>query len=226
MILDLELDTAPAAPLLTLAEAKSRLKIDGNDEDDDIQGMVDTAIGWLDGQSGQLGRALVSQSWKLHGSTFWELIDHSHRYRFGVRYGAPYRFGLLRAWPNAIHLPLPPLIDVSAIEYFDVDGQAQTVDLASVWIRPGERGEVRPITGFCWPATQCERPRAVTITFTAGYGDAASNVPAPIRTAALLLVGHMYRNREAVVGVEQRDSSTELPLGVARYLTPFRLQKV
>lgn len=224
MILDLEIDTPPAAKLITLDDAKGHLKIDGDDDDVDLQSKVDTAIEWLDGASGQLGRALVSQTWKLYGSTFWELIRHSHRYRFGVDYG---RLSQRRdIHPHAIHLPLPPLVTVTAIGYFDVDGNPQTIDLSTVWIRPGKNGEVRPKLGTFWPPSQCDNPRAVSITFTAGYGDEASAVPAPIRMSALLLVGHLYRNREAVVGVEQRDSSTELPLGVQRLLVPYRLQKV
>jgi hypothetical protein len=46
------------------------------------------------------------------------------------------------------------------------------------------------------------RPDAVRVTFTAGYDAAAANVPAPIRSAALFVVGDIYRNRETGVGVQ------------------------
>ena len=38
----------------------------------------------------------------------------------------------------------------------------------------------------------------------------------------MLLVGHWYEHREAVVGVDARDSSTPLPLGVDRILDAYR----
>jgi len=47
--------------------------------------------------------------------------------------------------------------------------------------------------------------------FTCGYGSAASDVPADIRQAALLIVGHLYENREAVIDT---NGYTMLPMGV------------
>ena len=44
-------------------------------------------------------------------------------------------------------------------------------------------------------------------------------LPAPVRQAALLLIGHWYENREAVtVGFRGKD----LPMGVDRLLAPYR----
>lgn len=43
--------------------------------------------------------------------------------------------------------------------------------------------------------------RDVVIEFIAGYGDAASDVPEPLKQWMLLLIGAMYENREAVTPV-------------------------
>lgn len=225
MLLDLELAEAPATKFIDLADAKARLKIDYADDDADLDDLVATARDWLDGYSGVLGRALITQTWKLYGESFGHLARMTHPSRLSRRTFdlAGWRFNHARA---AIRLPLPPLQAVTAIDYVDPDGVDQSLDLGDVWITPGQAGEVRPIAGGSWPATQCGYRRAVTITFTAGYGDEAEAVPPRIRSAALYLVAHWNRNREAVVGVESRDSSTELPLAFRDMIRPFRLQKL
>ena len=56
---------------------------------------------------------------------------------------------------------------------------------------------------------------AISVTFVAGYED----VPAPIKAAILLMVGHWYQNREAVaVGVTVEN----LPMAVDALLAPYR----
>jgi uncharacterized phiE125 gp8 family phage protein len=55
----------------------------------------------------------------------------------------------------------------------------------------------------------------IVIEYTAGYGDEPSDVPQRIRQAILLLIGHWYEHREAVVKGGQKD---ELPHGVAALL--------
>lgn len=99
----------------------------------------------------------------------------------------------LDAFPSGeIELPLQPLQSVASVTYDDVDGAAQTLDPAGYtfdptgWIVAGSSG---------WPAT-LSAINAVRARFVAGYG-AAADVPAPIRAALLLMVGHLYANREA-----------------------------
>jgi uncharacterized phiE125 gp8 family phage protein len=59
----------------------------------------------------------------------------------------------------------------------------------------------------------------VQIDFTAGFGAAASDVPAPIRHALLQLVAHWYENREPVVFGQ---SVTRIPNAVSELLMPYR----
>jgi len=48
-------------------------------------------------------------------------------------------------------------------------------------------------------------------------------VPAPIKHAALLMVGHFYENREAVPDFR---AATVLPLGVEALVAPYRAHSI
>lgn len=72
---------------------------------------------------------------------------------------------------------------------------------------------IAPAYGTSWPSTRPQR-EAVQVVYVAGYG-AASDVPANVRQAILLQVGHMYANREAVV---TGTIATTIPLAVRSLL--------
>lgn len=114
----------------------------------------------------------------------------------------------LGAFPiGAIKLPLPPLQSVEAVSYVDADGEEQS--FADYAVDPAF-GCIRG----AWPSGS-----DVRIDFTAGYGG-AGNVPAPLKAAILLHVGHLYANREAVnIG----NITTELPLAYDALIYPYRL---
>lgn len=57
-----------------------------------------------------------------------------------------------------------------------------------------------------------------TVRYRAGY--AADAVPAPIRHAILLMVGHLYENRMAVTAATHIGA---MPLGVDALLSPYRV---
>lgn len=57
------------------------------------------------------------------------------------------------------------------------------------------------------------------VEYTAGYGDAPTDVPADLRAALLLIVGHLYANREAVTDRQMY----EIPMGVAAILRRYAL---
>ena len=67
-----------------------------------------------------------------------------------------------------------------------------------------------------WPNT-FPREDAVTVTFTAGYGD-RSKVPAPIKGAISMLVGHYYENTEAV----DMEKTHPVAMGVDDIIAPFK----
>lgn len=115
----------------------------------------------------------------------------------------------LSSWPGTVRLPFPPFQSVTSITVEAVEFTAFYSSL---------EGILTPTVA--WPLLSAS-PGAdpIVITFKVGYGDAVTDVPAPIKHAILLLIGHWYSQREAIlVGV----SSAPLPLAVEALLNPFR----
>lgn len=106
---------------------------------------------------------------------------------------------------ESIPIPRPPLQTVDSVTYVMSTGGTTTIDSTSLHTDIHyEPGRLAPIFGESWPTTR-DQNAAVTIRFTAGYGDEAADVPASLRQAILMLVGHWYENRETVtVGVISR----------------------
>lgn len=99
-----------------------------------------------------------------------------------------------------IELPLPPLQSVSSVQYIDSDGTTQTLSSSLYHVSTSrERGRVQLNDGETWPDIKTQRLDAVSITMAVGYGASRASVPAPIRHAMLLMIGHWYNQREDVV---------------------------
>lgn len=186
----------PAAPIVSLQEAKRHCRATDFDDDDAyIESLVAVATSWIDGADGWLGRAIGQQTWDY-------VIDE-----FPCGEGPK---------GGGIRLPLPPLVSVTGIYYVDpVTATEATlatdqyeVDLFSDpgWVMPGEDG---------WPDT-LDTINAVRIRFVAGY----ATVPSSVKHAILLLVGHWYENREAVAIDQQRPNN--LPFAVDALLATIR----
>lgn len=185
---------APDDPVITLEDMKAHLRVDHDDEDDLIESLIAAAVQNLDGRDGWLGRALVSQSWELRLPEFCGTV---------------------------IPVPLPPLIAVEEITYYDADDVQQTLspDVYEVTGIGGfGKARVHLKHGQRWPQTS-RRAEPVTVAFEAGYGDPA-DVPAPIIAAIKRHVATLYEHRETiVVGA----SVAALPGAVEAMLAPYRV---
>lgn len=115
-----------------------------------------------------------------------------------------------------------PLQSVTFIKYYDASNVLQTLS-ASVYSVPAftEPAYVRLAYGQTWPVTY-DRDDAVQIEYVTG-ATSAEAVPAPLRQAVQLLVGHQFANREAVV---VGTIASELPLAVTSLCAPYRLDKL
>jgi uncharacterized phiE125 gp8 family phage protein len=186
----LVLTSGPAVEPVTLADAKAQLRIDGTAEDTLIASLILTSR--LHVEAG-LGLALNTQGWSY----------------------------FLDAWPPGpqITLPLLPVQSVSAVRLYAEDESVQTVapetyllDLDAQRPRLVRRGAT------VWPAPS-RAANGIEIAFTAGYGDDAADVPAPIRQAILLLTAHWYDHRSPFeVGVV----AAPMPGMVSDLLAPYR----
>jgi uncharacterized phiE125 gp8 family phage protein len=75
-------------------------------------------------------------------------------------------------------------------------------------------GKIRTVYNGTWPSHLTD-PNAVSVTWWAGYGPAGTDVPTAIRHAILMLVGHMYEQRLAVLS---GSISKEIEFGVKALL--------
>ncbi len=64
------------------------------------------------------------------------------------------------------------------------------------YAKTGEKLFITQPIGTSWPTEVAERPDAVTITYTAGFGATQGSIPANIRLAVMNLIGHFDANRE------------------------------
>ncbi len=186
----LSLVTAPAAEPVSLAEAKAHLRVDITEDDSLITALITAARQHAEAIT---RRQLVTATWDL----------------------------TLDGWPDGdtILMPLPPLQGVTSITYKD-SGETVYALLATDYIvdKAEEPGRIVLAYGKTWPSAALYPAAAITVRFTAGYGDAAA-VPQAIKQAILLLVAHWYENREATIGgAIQR----EIPFAVEALLWPYR----
>ncbi len=120
-----------------------------------------------------------------------------------------------------------PVIAIDALSYTDAQGVVQTFDIASLDISLAVSATYAapaciypPATG--WPCDVIANRRdAVRVCFTAGFGEAPSDVPAPIKQAALLLVSDFY-DRRGLTGMASMDS-VGVPPAITALLQPYRV---
>lgn len=193
--------TPPAVAAIAEADVLAHLRVDvetGSPAMDppDIQLIrqyLAAAVESLDGPTGFLGRALITQTWRLK---------------------------LPRFPAGGIKVPLPPVKEITAVVYWDQHGLDHVVDPTKYIVNGVGSDDVtiQPRSGAAWPATD-DHPEAVEVTFVTGYGDSPADVPAPIRGAIMEMVATRYEHREAlVVGF----SAAALPVAARDVLGRFQ----
>lgn len=156
--------TQPTVEPVTLAYVKSRSRIDGTEYDDVIPSLIVEAREIAEQKT---RCALCSQVWELY----------------------------LDAFPEAFELRPSPVINVVSIKYLDTDGNEQTLDPQDTILDNKSNvtpGYITPAYGKAWPDTY-PVPNAVTVRFTAGYGNADS-VP---QSAKEWIVVHVQTSLES-----------------------------
>lgn len=124
---------------------------------------------------------------------------------------------------GAIDLGVWPVLSIDSVTYVDQAGAAQTLDAANYALNNNRKpASLVPTFGAAWPVTRVQ-DAAIKIRFTAGCTDDLSPNPHPTpksaKQAMLLILGHLYENREAVTPGERY----ELPLGAASLLQQHRI---
>lgn len=117
---------------------------------------------------------------------------------------------------EAYDLEKTPVQSITSVKYYDVNGTEQT--LASTYYELDTASQPNRIVqayNQSWPGVR-GHTNDIKIRFVAGY----TTVPASIKSAILLIVGHLYEHREDVVVGRQVN---ELPNGCYYLLSPYRL---
>lgn len=177
----LRLITEPTAEPVTTAEAKAHLNLEHSSDDTMVAAMITAARRHVEART---NRALVRQKWRLYRDCFADAID----------------------------LHKQPVQSVDSVNYIDADGVSQVVgasvspnNASSYYELDLANGYVRRAYGAVWP-THRVQANAVWIDFWTGYADTSASpntrVPADLRYAILLMVGHLYEHREQRTDLE------------------------
>ena len=119
---------------------------------------------------------------------------------------------------RTIKLPLSPVVSVTSIKYVDTDGVTQTLATTEYTVDSvSEPTRIVEAWGKTWPSIRFV-PNAVTVRFVAGYGN-ASDIPEQIKRWMLMLMGHLYENRELT---SQNVNIVEIPIST-ELLFPYRV---
>lgn len=141
----------------------------------------------------ETGRSLITQTWRLD----------------------------LEAFPAVILLPHGPVIAVTDVDYVDDDGAAAALDGEQYAVDlTGDVPRVSAAPETVFPTAQ-RGFAAVSVTYTAGYGDAAA-VPADQKAAILFLVAHWFLNRESAT----TGAVVTVPMSTAAIIDSYRIPRL
>ena len=192
----LKLNTAPTVEPIDLAKAKTHLRIDLDDEGENqlIEDYIEAAR--LECERFQ-NRSYITQTWEL-----W--LDN---------------------WPGSgtIELKRPPVQSVTSVKYYDTSDTEATFSSDDYFVDTKDQYSPRLVLGYgkSWPSTTLRPANGVCVTYVTGYGDSGDDVPGNLKSAVLLMLGHFYENREAVIA--GGGGATEMPLGVKALLSLERV---
>ncbi len=184
----------PAAEPVTLAEAKAHCRIDTDTEDAILLALISAARRHVESET---RRVLVARPWRI-----W--------------------FDVWSA-DGRLVLPVAPVLSVDAVTIYDGDGVGSVLDAAAYEVDTRSVPARLALTARAGGVVPGRTMNGVEIDVTAGHGE-ASDVPAPLRQAVLLLVAHWFEHREAAAGAGGGLALT--PLGVAALIAPYRIPRL
>lgn len=201
--------TPPTIMPVTLDEVHGQTRVDASETDGQLSIWISAGTRFVENYT---KRALITRSYVGYMDD-WPLRGHANHHHHGLP-------GFCSGYARSFELPRPPLLDVSAITTYDDDDVATLMDPATYVVDPDAFvGRVVLRRDASWPVIE-RAANGIKVEWTAGFGPATTDVPDEYRQAILLMVSHFNEHREAVVGVDNRDSSAPLPLGVADLIGP------
>lgn len=185
----------PGAEAITLAETKAHLRVDGTAEDDLLAALIRTAREHLERET---GLALITRSFRLY----------------------------LDAWPEGrvIRIVKGPVQAIEAVTVYDDAGMPAEIDVAGAVLdgtaRPARLVLPAQASAFPGPGRMLN---GIEIDFTAGFGEAGTDVPDTLKRAMLAHVAAMYELRGVVAAADQPGA---VPACYDRLVAPFRMRRL
>jgi uncharacterized phiE125 gp8 family phage protein len=169
---------APTVLAVTLADAKTSLRVDA-----DMTDMDDLITSWIKGvvatAEHDIGQCLMEQTWQVRLDEFPGVSCH----RLGDACSSTI--------PTALALP-HPVISVTSVKYLDLDGIEQTLAPAGYKpIRRAYESFLVPARGASWPATAGELD-SVVVTVVCGLGTDPALTPENVRLYLLAKLAEQF----------------------------------
>lgn len=196
--------TKPTVEPVTLTEARSHLKLDTDGsppthpDDTLVENLITAARQWAENYTNRV----------FCQTTFDLFLD-----RFPIG--------------DSIELPRLPLISVTSLTYTTYDGTVETLTEGTEFVVDTDSYFGRIVLEYdeTWPTDTLHPKNPIKVRFVAGYASTSSpadyreNVPQAIKQSILLIIGHLYANREnSIAGVMISD----IPFGAEWLIYPYR----
>lgn len=163
--------SGPVLEPISLAEAKSHLRIDTSDEDSIILALISAARLHVERVTRKI---TIHQNWRLY-------VDDLPT-------------------TKTVLLPISPISQISAVTFYDAQGNPSVLDAASYIVDLTSYPARLKFNGSV-PFTSLREFNGIEIDLVAGYGATTIDVPSDLKQAILLLVAHWFENRSAVTDV-------------------------
>lgn len=184
-----KVSVSPAIEPVTLTELKSALRITATNEDTLLTQLIVDARTYAEDYTGRkfITQTLVSYADNLFGRT----IEWFSGYRTGSELS-------LYAGDKRAQFDWVPAQSITSIVTIDIDN-AETAYASSNYYLDNFDSNLYPYVNINDSSsiigTSLRSRDAIKITWVAGYGDAATDVPASIRRGILMMASHLYTNR-------------------------------
>lgn len=200
---------APASPVVSLAEIKTYLRVDGSDEDTLLESLIEAATKTLEEQC---GCKFGTQTWDIYRQC-WPKEYNKKMWWDGVKEIA---ISELYADTDYYELPFKPLQSVESIKYYGTDDTEYILDNSIYDIDvAGYVPRVQLRYSQIWPTITLRPLNAIVTRGVFGF----TSVPASIKEAVKIYVANMYECRGS-------SEKSGIPKSCMALLEPFVIRNL
>jgi len=177
----IKVSSAPALEPVTVAELKTYMGLDTTAYDTMLTGFITACRDAIEKHS---GRTFINTTFELYLDEF--PLDN-----------------------GCIELINPPVQSVSSIYYNQESDGVSTLLASSKYLLDSVSlyPRIQPAYGESWPATR-DMLNAVKVTYIAGYGSAAANVPQNVKSCIMAIAADLFEHRESNIEINLTENKT------------------